>query len=354
MIKKAVLAVIILVFAIFLMLYLQNPVAFENKTEENPASFENESSLDEQDAGGNISGPGVAGGEESDEPDYYPDALGIGESIWYDEDTYNQYPAGENKNDISVSVDEIRISETLYLKNLSTGSELPVMPSQGFRYLLVKVSAAPVGEYLIRHTSPVTNSFELLDSTEVYRPLLEISEDMGAIMKNETLWDTQVNENFVISNIGRIYVAKTMFSSLNDAGGSGPVSGWIIFEVPESFVISPDTYLKLSVGKNAVLWRLHDIRAYIDVYISPGSGNIRILYKGGPDQYLVTAISAALRKTDGSVILRSIEKAEDEESLSPWSEIMIYGSGPVAGEELLTVELIRFDGEKYTKYRKFV
>jgi len=136
--------------------------------------------------------------------------------------------------------------------------------------------------------------------------------------------------------------------------GSGPVSGWIIFEVPDSFVISPDTYVKLSPGKNDFLWKLHDIRADTDVYISPESGNIRIVYKGGPDQYLVSGLEATLEKTDSSVILKSVEKGEDEESLSPWAEIKIFGSGPVKGEELLTVKLIRPDGEKYTKYKKLV
>ena len=194
MMKKVILAVIIIIGATSLLLYLPNPMVAENNTGDNPASFEYESVLNQKDSMENVSESAILNTGETARLNDYPDALNLGGGAHYDEETYYQYPAGDNKNDISVTVDETRISTTLYLKNLFTGSELPIEPRQDFKYLLVKVSAAPLGEYLIRHTSPVTNSFELLDFSEVYSPLLNISENMGAVLKNDTSWDNKVNK----------------------------------------------------------------------------------------------------------------------------------------------------------------
>ncbi|MBN1432218.1 MAG: hypothetical protein JW931_05555 [Methanomicrobiaceae archaeon] len=278
-------------------------------------------------------------------------ALGFGEHIRYDEDTMTKYPPGDERNDISLSIKGIISMYRLYIKDIYSGYEYTVFPDDGFRFFLVSVTAAPVGEYLERYISPMTRDFIILDPSGTYNPLLLISESAGVEIRNETTWDTMVNERFVIRNVGEIYVGETIFSSLNNVAGSGSISGWIIYEVPDSFSPSAETFIQLTLADEKVYWKLHDILINLKVKKNYDTGGIRISYNGGPESYLVRGIEAELVMSDGSVQVKSVDKGDDEESLS---ETEIWFAGTAGDGDMLEVKVIRLDGEEFVKFQKIV
>lgn len=278
-------------------------------------------------------------------------ALGFGEYVRYDGDEMEVLSAGDEKSDISLSVDRPRLTGSVHIKDLYSGYEYSVLPPQGFKFLLVSVTAAPVGKYLERHPSPMTKDFRVIDPSGEYSPRLVIIEELGAVILNSTSWDTMMNERFVIRNVGEIYVGESIFSSLNDVEGSGSVTGWIIYEVPEDFLLSDDTFLELEIGNDVIYWKLHDILVDLRVRKNSDTGRITISYNGGVEGYLIRAMEAELVRADGSVDEKSAEAGEDEEYLE---KTEIYFSGTAGEQDLLTVKVIRLDGEEFVKHKKWI
>ena len=278
-------------------------------------------------------------------------ALGFGEYLRYDEDEMKIYPAGDERNDISLSVDRTRMAGRISIKDLYSGAEYTLYPKEDSRFLLVSVTAAPVSRYLERHPSPMTRDFSVVDPLGNYSPVLEIIGDAGVVILNDTSHDTMVNERFVIKNIGDIYVSERIFSSLNNVAGSGSVSGWIIYVVPEEFFISEYSFLKAKIGDDEIYWKLHDVLVDLQVRKNLDTGSISISYNGGAEGYLIRSIEAELVRADGSSDSKKIEKADDEDCLGS-TEIKFTGT---PGEtDLLTVKVKRLDGEEYVKYHRWI
>ena len=276
-------------------------------------------------------------------------ARGYGEYVQYDEDEMEILSTGNERNDLSLSVEKTRIMNRIYLKDLYSGYEYEILPPGGFKFLLVSVTAASIADYLERHTTPGTGSFVVIDPSGNISPRLDLMESIGAVIKNEASWDTMVNGRFVIRGVGEIYVGKAVFSSLNAVAGSGVLTGWIVYDVPDNYSVSSDTYLELELGGEKVYWRLHDIQVDVQVRKNYDSGRITVIYNGGPESYLIRAIDAKVVKADGSVREEYIEADENEESL-PKTEFFLAGT---PGErDLLLIKMISSDGDEFVKYQK--
>lgn len=286
---------------------------------------------------------------ESFFPGIAASAHGFGEYVLFDEEGMYIYPRGDDRNDLSLSVESTRLAKKLRIKDLYSGYDYPIYPKEGYKFLLVSVTAASVADYLEKHTTPPTGDFTVIDPSGNYSPLLLIHEDIGAVITNEVSADTWVNRLFTISGVGEIYVGKQIFSSLNSVEGSGAMTGWIIYEVPEDFILTADTFLQLEVGSDRVYWKLYDILVDLQVSKNYNSGKITITYNPGAEGHLVRAIEAELVKADGSVE-RRYDEADDEEHSLTQTEFSFIGTP----EDLdyLTIKLIRLDGEAIVKYQK--
>lgn len=289
--------------------------------------------------------------QDTEEGRFFPaiteTALGYGDYVLYDEDEMEIHSTGDERNDISLSVGKTRLMDRMYLKDLYSGYEYEIMPPDGFKFLLVSVTAASLADYLEKHTTPATGNFTVVDPSGNLSPRFNLDEDLGAIIKDEVAWDTMVNGRFVIRGVGEIYVGKDVFSSLNAAAGSGPLKGWLIYDVPEDFKVSSDTYLELELGGEKIYWRLHDIQVDLRVKKNYDSGRITISYNGGPESYFVHAIEAEMIKTDGSIEKKFVEADADEEYLP---ETEFFFSGTPGEQDRLIVKVISSDGKEYVKY----
>ena len=276
-------------------------------------------------------------------------AHGYGEYVLYDEDGMQILSEGDERSDISLSFERTKTMNRMYLKDLYSGHEYEISPPEGFKFLLVSVTAAPVGAHLERHTTPATGDFIVVDPSGNITPSLNFAEGLGAVIENDVSHDTMINGRFVIRGVGEIYVGKEVFSSLNAVEGSGALTGWIIYDVPENYSVSPDTYFELELGGDKVYWRLNDIQVDVQVMKNYDSGRITISYNGGPESYFIRAIEAELVKADGSVEEKSVEAAEDEEYL-PKTELFLSGSS--GEQDRLLVKVVSSYGEEYIKYQK--
>jgi len=281
--------------------------------------------------------------------DIVAEAHGFGEYVLYDYEDMKIYWQGDDRNDLSLSIDTVRFADKLRIKDLFSGYDYPIYPPEGSRFMLVKVTAASVGDYLKRYTTPATSNFTVVDPSGNYSPRLLIHEGIGAVIKNNPSPDATVNQLFSISGVGEIYVGKPIFSSLNSVEGSGTMTGWIIYEIPEDFRPTTETYLQLEVGNDMAYWKLKDILVDLQVTKNYNSGKIAITYNPGAEGHLVRAIEAELVKADGSVE-RRYDEADDEDSYLPQTEFSFIGtSGDI---DHLTVKIIRLDGEEIVKYQK--
>jgi len=362
--KKRIVAVLVFLAAFFLVMiiyYASDPgnISTENISELSSGP-ENTSSGLNIPAGSFVEGNSLkndtsSSSSEETEDLFFRDisetALGYGDYVLYDEDEMKTGSAGDERNDISLSVGKTRLMNRMNIKDLYSGYEYEILPPDGSKFLLVSVTAASVADHLERHTTPGTGNFTVIDPSGNISPRFNLDEGLGAIIRDEVAWDTMVNGRFVIKGVGEIYVGKNIFSSLNAAAGSGPLEGWIVYDVPDNFTVSSDTYLELELDGEKIYWRLHDIQVDVQVKKNYDSGRITVSYKGGPESYFVRAIDAELIKADGNLEKKYVEADAYEESL-PGTEFFLTGTP--GKQDRLIVKVVSSDGEEYVKYRKMI
>jgi hypothetical protein len=359
--EKGVVAVLILLTAFLLAIifyipgdsgsiFTQNESEFTSGTEYVPAGQNiSTGSVVQTESYDNQTGYISPGGMDEFFSDIASGARGYGEYVQYDEDEMQTLSEGDGRNDISLSVGRTKTMNRMHLKDLYSGHEYEISPPEEFKFLLVSVTAAPISAHLERHATPATGDFIVVDPSGNITPSLDFAEGLGAVIKNDVSQDTMINDRFVIRGVGEIYVGKEVFSSLNAVEGSGALTGWIIYDVPVNYSVSPDTYLELELGGEKVYWRLHDIQVDVQVRKNYDSGRITVIYNGGPESYFIRAIEAKLVKADGSASEKYIEADENEESL-PKTEFFL--SGTPGEQDLLLIKMISSDGDEFVKYQK--
>ena len=282
----------------------------------------------------------------------YPGAFGRGERVYFNDASNKQYVAGESKATMSIYAESIKPSNGFYVKDMKSGEKGQIKPKSGYKYILLSITVAPTGAYSRSYISPVTSDFSLIDGQNKYFPVFEICDSPYVNIVNNYIYDQPLNEKYVFDNIGEIYVGREIFRSLNDAEGSGSVSGWLLFEVPESFTINKDTYLKMNLGNTDFYWKFFDIIAFIDVSKNPTTGDVSVRFDGGPEAQLIGSINLEVTLPDGTTNSDSI--AADDNQIPVRSELTVKGSKPGEGKDHVVVYFIRRDNEKIVKFDDYM
>lgn len=322
-----------------------NAVSTENSQETGTAEDYTSGAEEEQTA--------QAGSSSSSETELmYPDAYGRGERVYFNDKTNEQYSAGDSKITMSIYTESTKTSNGFYVKNMDTGEKAWIKPASGNKFVLLSVTVAPMGAYSQTYISPYTSDFMLIDGSNEYSPILEICDDPSVIIKNKESYDEPLNEEYVFNNIGEIYVGQNIYRSLNKKDGSGSKSGWLLFEVPDSFEVTKDTYLEMDLGNDDVHWKLFDIIASIVVSKSPTTGDITVRFDGGTEAQVIGSINVDVTLPDGTTNSDSI--TADGNQIPIGSEMTVSGSKPGEGEDHVVVYFIRSDGSKIIKYDDYL
>ncbi len=278
----------------------------------------------------------------------YPDALGRGEKVYYNDDTLKQYSSTNEKAKIAITVDELKHTSSYYVTDIKTAKKVWVNPASGEKFFLVGVTVSPVG-FSETYISPKTSDFALVDGSNTYPPKLEICDEMDAVIQNSRYHDEALNERYGLP-YGEVYVVQSFFGSLNKAEGSGPVSGWLIFDVPDTFTISPDTYITLDLGTNVVVWKLFSIMADVSVSKNPITGDIKVLFNGGPEAQVIQSIEVDVIQPGGAKNSDSIPLEPGYSTIPVGSEVTVSGSKPGEGKDHVIMSFVRKDGQTFVKY----
>ncbi|MDD4127681.1 MAG: hypothetical protein PHV39_08350 [Methanomicrobium sp.] len=281
----------------------------------------------------------------------YPDAYGRGDRVYFNDATTHQYLKGESGSTMSIYVENMKPSSGLYVKNLDTGDKSWIKPESGKEFDLISVTVSPTGAYSESYNSPFTWEFTLIDGSKTYSPKLNICPEMGVNIVHDLYHNNEwINEKFTFENFGEIYVSQNLHNFLNSKAGSDSISGWLLFEVPESFEITKDTYMKMNLGSNDIYWKFFDIMAAVTVSKNPTKGDIVVKFDGGPETQIIESINVKVILPDGTVNVASLTSDENQSQIPIGSEIIVSGSKPGEGEDHVIVYFTRMDGQKIVKY----
>lgn len=308
------------------------------KTVETPAAVETEPPVESQ-------------AYYSRASDYYlyPEAYEKHDLIYFD-DFSGKFSDKNDFNAASIAeLGDLNTKSMLTVVDMSDGNSVYEKADDGRKYILLSVTMAPVGESAKTFVTPPASDFLLIDGSETYEPESDICLALGAVVNDDGTIDGQ----YVIENIGDVYSSRTVYGTLWPSSGVtvGEQTGWLVFDVPDSFKLNKDTYLRMKVGEDEeVYWHLSYLRSDISVKKSPSTGNIEVVFKGGADAGVVRGIEIVVTKPDGTVNtgVREIEGSESE--IPVGTKVSAEGSEPGGGQDHVVVYLIRMDGEKFLKY----
>lgn len=282
----------------------------------------------------------------------YPNAISRGDRYFYDYNTLSQSKERVSNSDFSIIVNDFKYKNDYYVTDIKTGNKVWVTSPSGKRFLFVSVTVGPITTNE-RYTSPYASDFKLVDGINSYSPKLNICPEMNVVIENLRTYDESIKDRYALSE-GEIYVKQAFFGSLNKAKGSGAISGWLIFEVPDTLTVNQDTYVTLSLGPELSVWKLFDIMASVSVDKSPLSGDIGVTFNGGPEAQMIHTIEVEVIQSDGIRNIDSFSIESGQRSIPATTKITVPGSKPGEGKDHVIVTFIRRDGERIIKYDDYI
>ncbi|MBN1432497.1 MAG: hypothetical protein JW931_06955 [Methanomicrobiaceae archaeon] len=279
----------------------------------------------------------------------YPEAYEKFDIIYFDK-TSGRHSTKNSFNALfSAEPGDMATKNQYVVVDMGTGKSVIEKVDPGKKYMLQAVKMAPVGDTAETLDPPAISDFLLIDGSETYNPKTKVSAAMGASVNADGL----IEGEYIVENVGDVYSGRTIYGTLFSGSGVrvGEQTGWLVFEVPESFKPDKDTYLKMNFGDDGeVYWHLSYLRADVSVKKSPSTGNIEAVFSGGSDAAVVRGIEIVVTEPDGTVktALREIEG--DESRIPEGTKLSAEGSAPGEGTDHVIVYLIRMDGEKFVKY----
>lgn len=279
----------------------------------------------------------------------YPEAYEKYDLIYFN-DASGRHSTKNDFNALSsVEIGDLTTKSLYTVVDISNGKSAIERADSGKKFLVMAVKMAPVGDTTDTFDPPVISDFLLIDGSQTYEPKTKVSAALGASTNSNGL----IDGHYIIENVGDIYSGQKIYGTLYSGSGVtvGEKTGWLVFEVPDSFKLNKDTYLKMNVGDEGEAYlHLSSLRAEVSVKKSPSTGNIEATFKGGNEAGVVRGIEIVVTKPDGTVKTGLRELEDDEFSIPVGVKASSEGSAPGGGLDHVVVYLIRMDGEKFIKY----
>jgi hypothetical protein len=281
-----------------------------------------------------------------------------GERIYFNYNRPKPTKTRDGDVDVSIVVDGIKNARTYEVTDLRTAKKAMVNPGPNRKYILASITVNPVTTSQT-FISPPTTDFSLVDGSNTYAAKQNICPELNVIIddkyqSNSLRHDKELNERYALSDYGEIYVKRSFFGSLNKAEGSGPKTGWLIFEVTDSFEISENSYIVLQIGSDDVAWKLLDILAFVSVEKQPLDGSIIVTFDGGAEAQMVRSIEVEVILPGGSSNTDTMSIQSGQSSILTGTKITIPGSKPGEGKDRVIVTMNRRDGGRIVKFDEYV
>ncbi|UUX91878.1 hypothetical protein [Methanoplanus endosymbiosus] len=283
----------------------------------------------------------------------YPDAYEKYDIVYFDPSSGRSFTRYDSYTNSFIELGDLKTTKLYPVVDMKKGRTVTENADSGRKFVMLAVKMALEGDTIETFMSPSASDFTVIDGSETYEAKLNICPPMGAVIKNSQAEDEELVGSYVLEDLGDIYVGQTIYGKLHNMSVAGERTGWLVFDVPESFKLNKDTYLKMKVGDSGeAYWHLSYLRADVSVKKSPSTGNIEVFFKGGTDENVVGGIEIVVTKPDGTVNteLRKIEA--DEYHIPVGTKVSAEASEPGAGTDHVVVYLIRMDGEKFVKYEE--
>jgi hypothetical protein len=283
----------------------------------------------------------------------YPDAYEKYDIVYFDQSSGRSFTRYDSYTNSFVQLGDLKTTRQYPVVDMKKGRTVTENADSGRKFVLLAVKMALEGDTIETFVSPAASDFSLIDGSETYEAKLNICPPMGAVIKNSQADDEKLVGSYVLEDLGEIYVGQTIYGKLHNMSVAGERTGWLVFDVPESFKLNKDTYLKMNVGDGGeAYWHLSYLRADVSVKKSPSTGNIEVFFKGGTDENVVGGIEIVVTKPDGTVITELREPEAGESGIPVGTKVSAKASEPGAGTDHVVVYLIRMDGEKFIKYEE--
>lgn len=289
---------------------------------------------------------------------HFPTIISRGERIFFNYARPVPMKTRDGNIDVSIVVNEIKNARTYEVTDLKTAKKAMVNPGPNRKYILASITVNPV---TISQTfiSPPTTDFSLVDGSNTYAAKQNICPELNVIIDdkyqpNSLRHDKELNERYILSDYGEIYVKRSFFGSLNRVEGSGPKTGWLIFEVPDSFTVTENTYVVLQIGSEDVAWKLLDVLAFVSVEKNPLDGSIIVTFDGGFEASMVRSIDVEVILSEGDSNTDTMSAQPGQSSIPIGTKITIPGSKPGEGKDRVIVTMNRRDGQSVVKFDDYV
>lgn len=337
-------------------------VPSEAAVEENSVS--SSGSLDNPADAGNAQGSAVNAVEDTPVPSQgsaatagsyymYPDAYEKYDIVYFDPSSGRSFTRYDSYTNSFIELGDLKSTRQYPVVDLKKGKSVLEKADPERKFVMLAVNMALEGDTKETFVSPSASDFSIIDGSETYEAKLNICPPMGAVIKNSLADDEELISNYALEDLGDIYVGQTVYGKLWNMSVAGERTGWLVFDVPESFKLNKDTYLKMKVGDGGeAYWHLSYLRADVSVKKSPSTGNIEVFFKGGTDENVVGGVEIVVTKPDGSVSTELRQLGENEYSIPVGTKVSAKASEPGGGEDHVVVYLIRMDGEKFIKYEE--
>ena len=283
----------------------------------------------------------------------YPDAYEKYDIVYFDQSSGRSFTRYDSYTNSFIELGDLKTARQYPVVDMKKGRTVTENADSGRKFVMLAVKMALEGDTMETFVSPAASEFSLIDGSETYEAKLNICPPMGAIIKNIQADDEELIGSYVLEDLGDIYVGKTIYGKLHNMSVAGERTGWLVFDVPDSFKLNKDTYLKMNVGDGGeAYWHLAYLRADVSVKKSPSTGNIEVFFKGGTDENVVGGIEIVVTKPDGTVSSELRQPEAGESSIPVGTKVSAKASEPGAGTDHVVVYLVRMDGEKFIKYEE--
>lgn len=296
--------------------------------------------------------------EEAQFTPHFSTIISRGERIFFNYARPTPTKTRDGNVDVSIVVNEIKNARTYEVNDLRKAEKARVDPGPNWKYIFASITVNPITTSQT-FISPPTSDFSLVDGSQSYAAKTDICPELNVIINDKYLpnslhHDEELNKRYALTDFGEIYVKRSFFGSLNRVEGSGPKTGWLIFEVPDSFAITDNTYVVLQIGSKDVAWKLLDVLAFVSVEKNPLDGSIIVTFDGGFEASMVRSIDVEVILPGGESHTDTMSAQSGQSSIPIGEKITIPGSKPGDGKDRVIVTMNRRDGQRVVKFDDYV
>jgi hypothetical protein len=273
----------------------------------------------------------------------YSSMLRLAEAYKYDGSTGMHYDGDDSRNTISMYAKQTTTCHSFYVQDQKSFELCDVKSSSGKMFYLVSLTTINIGSYGTNLYTPLPSAIQLIGEDASYLPEKDICPNLGAVIRNyntgQTSYrdeDQDMQDRFPIKDIGEIYIQEELYKTNKDVVSE---TGWLVFEVPESFDDS-NAYLLVDLGKTKPAWKLFDVQVEVTVEKNPIYSTIIATYRGGPGSGSVMDIDLEATLSDGQVVTAKLKPVIGEEA-------EVQGS---SGDDYVRVIVNLYSGKRYVLY----